>query len=173
MASEYASDDYGIIMRTNANEVSEEVLKKELEKLIQEFEQLKSLAPTRICFSCLKSAPKQYLTELRNIYQDSLTDIVIEDLEIYEEVKVYLEKEQPEDLTKLRLYEDKLLPLHKLYRIEKSIEDALKEHVWLKDGAYLVIQPTEALTVIDVNSGKYLGKKIRSCFCSYLFTFCK
>ena len=57
------------------------------------------------------------------------------------------------------MYEDALLPLHKLYGIEKHLADALKEHVWLKSGAYLVIQPTEALTVIDVNTGKCVSKK--------------
>ena len=57
------------------------------------------------------------------------------------------------------MYEDKLLPLHKLYSIETKLSDALREKVWMKSGAYLVIQPTEALTVIDVNTGKYIGKK--------------
>ena len=70
-----------------------------------------------------------------------------------------LTKEQKEDLDKLRHYEDRLLPLHKVYSIEKHIEQALKEYVWLKSGAYLVIQPTEALTVIDVNTGKNISKK--------------
>ena len=71
----------------------------------------------------------------------------------------YLHQHQPEDFEKLRRYEDRLLPLNKLYNIEKKLEDALKERVWLKSGAYLVIQPTEALTVIDVNTGKCIGKK--------------
>ena len=62
-------------------------------------------------------------------------------------------------MEKLRLYEDALLPLHKLYSIETKLRDALKEKVWMKSGAYLVIQPTEALTVIDVNTGKCIGKK--------------
>ena len=59
----------------------------------------------------------------------------------------------------MRLYEDKQLPLSKLYSTEQALERALKEHVWLKNGGYLIVQPTEALTVIDVNSGKYTAKK--------------
>ena len=78
---------------------------------------------------------------------------------MYEEIKEFLEEHQPEDLEKLRLYSDKLLPLYKLYSIEKHVENALKERVWMKSGAYLVIQPTEALTVIDVNTGKCIDKK--------------
>ena len=86
-------------------------------------------------------------------------EIVVEDVELYEEIKTFLEKHQPEDLKNLKLYQDKLLPLHKLYSLEKEIEHALNERVWLKSGAYLVIQPTEALTVIDVNTGKCVSKK--------------
>ena len=80
-------------------------------------------------------------------------------MELYKEVQSYLLEMQPEDIEKLRLYEDKLLPLHKLYSLENHLKNALHERVWLKSGAYLVIQPTEALTVIDVNTGKCISKK--------------
>ena len=65
----------------------------------------------------------------------------------------------PKDTEKLRLYKDQALPLKALYRMEKGMQDALAERVWLHSGAYLVIEPTEALTVIDVNTGKYTGGK--------------
>ncbi len=159
IAKKYASNQYGLILRTNAKEAVENLLNEEIEKLIKEYERLVQTAPTRVCFSCMKSSPKQYLTELKNIYQEGLTDIIVEDEEIFSEVQTFLEETQPEDLEKLSFYSDKLLPLHKLYSIEKHVEDALKERVWLKSGAYLVIQPTEALTVIDVNTGKCIDKK--------------
>ncbi len=159
LAKAYSTDSYGIIMRTNAKDADNEMLQGELQRLAIEYELLVSQSKTRICFSALRSAPKEYLTELRNIYQEGLTDIIIEDKVICQEVKDFLEKEQPEDLDKLRQYEDKLLPLHKLYSVETYLTNALKEYVWLKSGAYLVIQPTEALTVIDVNTGKCISKK--------------
>ncbi len=159
IAQAYISNEYGFIIRTNAKDVSSDILCAELQRLKEEYETIRKVAPSRVCFSCLKKAPATYLTELRNIYQEGLSDIVIEDKALYEEAKQYLMEYQPEDLEKLRLYEDKLLPLHKLYSIEKHLSDALKERVWLKSGAYLVIQPTEALTVIDVNTGKCISKK--------------
>lgn len=159
IAKMFATDAYGIIMRTNANDVPEEILIEEIKQLISEYENTVQNAKSRVCFSCLKHAPREYLTDLKNIYQEGLTDIIVEDAEIYEEMKQYLEHHQAEDLSKLRLYSDKLLPLHKLYSIEKHLENALKERVWMKSGAYLVIQPTEALTVIDVNTGKCIDKK--------------
>jgi len=159
LATEYATSEFGIIMRTNAKDAEVELLHAELTKLCKEYQVIKEQASTRICYSCLIGAPKEYLSELKNIYQEGLTDIIIEDKTIYIEAKAYIEKEQPEDADKLRLYEDKLLPLHKLYGIESQLINALKERVWLKSGAYLVIQPTEALTVIDVNTGKCVSKK--------------
>ncbi len=59
-----------------------------------------------------------------------------------------------------RFYEDRLLPLYKLYCLETVLEEVMREKVWLKSGGFLVIQQTEALS-IDVNSGKYTGKKRR------------
>lgn len=159
IAKAYTSDGYGLILRTNAKEIEEDVLKKELEQLISDYHGIVQTAKTRVCFSCLKRAPKQYLTELKNIYQEGLTDIIVEDRALYEEMKEFLMEHQPEDMAKLCLYSDPLLPLHKLFSIEKHVEQALKERVWMKSGAYLVIQPTEALTVIDVNTGKCIDKK--------------
>lgn len=159
IAKVYMSDSYGIIMRTNANGVEKEILDQEIQNLISEYQVLVRTAETRVCFSCLKKAPKQYLTDLKNLNQEGLSEFVVEDVELYEEIQQFLTDHQKEDLNKLRLYSDKLLPLHKLYSIEKHIENALKERVWMKSGAYLVIQPTEALTVIDVNTGKCISKK--------------
>ena len=67
---------------------------------------------------------------------------------------------QPEDSAKLRLYKDANLSLAALYSLQKWEKEALSKHVWLKSGASLVIEPTETLTVIDVNTGKAVsGKK--------------
>lgn len=159
IANQFQSDSYGIIMRTNAAEAEEEMLVKELKRLQTEYEETISRSKTRVCYSCLKQTPKSYLLELKNVYQEGLSSILVEDTELYTEMKEYLKSYQPEDLDKLCLYQDKLLPLHKLYSIETHIEHALKEYVWMKSGAYLVIQPTEALTVIDVNTGKCVLKK--------------
>lgn len=155
----FQSKEYGFIVRTNAKDCEPEELKAEAAHLIAEYERVQEIAPTRVCFSCLKEGLKPYIAELKNIYQEGLTDIVVEDKEIYGQMQEYLMKEQPGDLEKLRLYEDKLLPLHKLYSVEKNLKDALQEKVWMKSGAYLVIQPTEALTVIDVNTGKCISRK--------------
>ena len=65
--------------------------------------------------------------------------------------------EMPERSALLRLYDDAGFPLGKLYSTDTALEKALREKAWLKTGGYLIIQPTEALTVIDVNSGKSIA----------------
>ena len=71
----------------------------------------------------------------------------------------YLEEISPELNEKLRFYQDKLLPLYKLYRVETALETVQKEKIWLNSGGFIVIQQTEAFVSIDVNSGKFTGKK--------------
>ena len=106
----------------------------------------------------MKSRPS-YLTSILGTRSENLKEILTDDLELYEQIREFLTEEMPKDVEKLRLYEDCHFPLKALYRLEKGLSDALSARVWLKSGAYLVIEPTEALTVIDVNTGKYTGGK--------------
>ena len=108
----------------------------------------------RTCYSCLYRAPSGYISGVRDYFSLDLERIVTDDKEIYEELKKTFGEGASLPDGELVLYEDKALSLSALYGLEVKLEDALKERVWLKSGAYLVIQPTEALTVIDVNSGK-------------------
>lgn len=151
--------ELGVIVRTNAADASKEEILEEYEWLKQEYVHLKETAPYRTVFSCLKESTPEYLHILQNVNQSQLTSILTDDLELLGKIRGYLEHFQPEDLEKLTFYEDGMLSLSKLYRLEHRLGEALQEKVWLKSGGYLVIQPTEALTVIDVNSGKSISKK--------------
>lgn len=155
---EHQNGEFGIIVRTNAKDVPFSDVLHEIEKLEHEAERVIKAAPSRVCFSCLKSAPPSYITDLRNVYMEGMEEIIVSERELYEEVRSYFEKELPEMAGLLRLYDDPSYPLGKLYGTQTEIEKALREKVWLKNGGYLVIQPTEALTVVDVNSGKNIGK---------------
>jgi len=117
-----------------------------------------SAAPTRVCFSCLRSAPPSYISDLKNVYMEGMEEIIVGDPELYTRIQAFFAAEIPEKEGLLRLYDDSAFPLGKLYSTQTAIEKALREKVWLRNGGYLVIQPTEALTVIDVNSGKSAGK---------------
>ena len=155
----YQNDRFGIIVRTNAKEAPFEAVVKEIEDLKKEYERLTSNAMSRVCFSCLKSAPPSYITDLKNVYMDGMEEILVNDKEIYEKICSYFKKEMPENLELVHFHDDSGYPLGKIYSTETAVEHALSERVWLKHGGYLVIQVTEALTVIDVNSGKNVRKK--------------
>lgn len=158
LGESYREAGFGVIFRTNAGNVPFETIQQEIEKLSAEFEQVKTYGTMRTCFSLVYKVPDSGIAALKDVYQEGLTEIVVDavsrDREIYHETEEFLCREQPEDLPLLRAYTDASYPLAKCYNLEAVIQDARKERVWMKSGAYLVIQPTEALTVIDVNSGK-------------------
>ena len=147
----------GVIFRTECREMPMEILQKALRGLIREFTELLHEACYRSAFTCLKTPPSPWQDAINHFvlpqeYQEILTD----DAELYEEMKdsplIPMDKS-------IRFYDDFSYPLEKLYSLSSKIEVALSKRVWLKSGAYLVIEPTEALTVIDVNSGKSEASK--------------
>lgn len=152
-------EDFGIIVRTNAPEASFDTILEELKSLKAIYRRVMEDALHRTCCSLLYRTPPSYLTDIRDSFHGSLGAIVTDETDIYEAIQAYLKSFQPGDLQKLIFYDDALLPLSKLYKVEKSMNEALGKRVWLKSGGYLVIEPTEALCVIDVNTGKYSGKK--------------
>lgn len=151
-------EEYGVIVRTNAKNAADSDILQELKKLEQEFIHLRETAVHKTCFSLLYHPEHGVLKTLQDLDFGSLAEVVTDDSAALEEIKTYYEG-NANFRGNLRLYEDDMLPLYKLYNLEGELRDALRERVWLKSGAYLIIQPTEALTVIDVNSGKNIAKK--------------
>lgn len=151
---------FGTIIRTNAKDLSDYTpLIEEWKQLVLQLEELAQTAVHRTCYSVLYKKPADYLMRLRDAYTGQYEEIVTDEEDIYEEVKEYSCMNPDFDLPKARLYRDEMLPLYKLYSIESRLKEALDKRVWLKSGGYLIIEPTEALTVIDVNTGKVTGKK--------------
>lgn len=155
--AKYKGAEYGFIVRTNAKDVTDELVMLEAEELIIKCEALKENAIHRTLFSCLFEEEPSYIKQLSNLYLESVEKIVTDDEMLYEAMKAYQEKINHQ--IPLEFYQDQTISLSALYGMRAAIDEALGERVWLKSGAYLIIQPTEALTVIDVNSGKNVMKK--------------
>lgn len=148
---------YGFVLRTNTSVLSEEEFGKitsELKVVEKLYEQMLSMANYRPAFTKLYSKSDNY--GLDQIYQGSYEEIVTDQKEIYDDL-LKLNQEKRVDVP-IRLYQDEQLSLANLYRLESRLKEALETRIWLKSGGYLVIEPTEALTVIDVNSGKFDAK---------------
>lgn len=151
--------EFGIIVRTNAADASKEEILKELEWLKGRYHKAVVQGRNRTCFSLVLETEPFYVAAVRDAYGRDLDEIITDVPEIREMILGYLEEISPELKEKLRFYQDKLLPLYKLYRVETALDAIRKEKVWLNSGGFLVIQQTEAFVSIDVNSGKYTGKK--------------
>ena len=147
---------FHVTLRTNAaNAEDTSVVIAEAEHLTARLEQILSIGDKRTCFSCLYQSEPACLSFIKNCYQSEYDEIITDEKEIYE---LLLADERAASL-KIRYYEDDRLPLYKLYSIETKIQELLNKKVWLKSGAYLVIEQTEALIAIDVNTGKYESRK--------------
>ncbi len=156
---EETEEYFFIIVRTNGKDASLSELLEEIRRLKKQMKEILAKASSRNCFSLLYQSPETFLTGIQNAYADELKEIVTDDAGLFSRIEEFLRLHQPEDAKKLRFYQDELLPLNKLYSVEKVLEECLSKRVWLKSGGYLVIEPTEALVVIDVNTGKYSEKK--------------
>ena len=109
--------------------------------------------------SMLYAGECDYIEIIKDRLKYTTFDIVTDIEEVYEKILSFLEKYHNELADRVRLYEDPMISMNKLYSIDTLFESALDKRVWLKDGGYLFIEPTEALTVIDVNTGKNVQKK--------------
>ena len=145
------AEKHCLIVRTNAAALTDEtLLLAEAESLSQTLMHLLEIAPTRTCYSCLYRSKPDYATFVENAYRIEYDEVITDLREVYDALADLC---RDADIP-LRFYEDSLLPLYKLYAVESRMQELLAQKVWLKSGGYLVIEPTEALISIDVNTGK-------------------
>lgn len=150
---------FGIIVRTNAKDGKQKQILKEFQELKEQMDQVLEYGRSRTCFSLLYEPQPFFQKVLSNTYTEGLEEIVTDLPSLYAKLKNLEQVQRISGTCSLRLYEDPLLPLYKLYQLEKVLREATQEKIWLKSGGFLVIQQTEAFVSVDVNSGKYVGKK--------------
>lgn len=145
---------YHVIVRTNVvNASSEEEVWKEWLLLAQKMDDLIKKSVFLKPFTKLYQEEIPYLSKLKNDSLSTIDEIITDEKVFYDELIDFF-RNVPAFRDKIRFYQDDF-SLHKLYGLENKLEEALSRKVWLKNGGFLIIEPTEALTVIDVNSGKY------------------
>ena len=149
---------FGIIIRTVAKNKKVAELDQDLQKLILRwknlFRQLKKIDqfPTKVLSEINRSS-----SILRDIFDDTFTGIIIDDVQLFEEIKDYISTIAPKKTEIVEFY-DNPLPIFEKYSIERQIKSSFGTTVSMQKGAYLVIEHTEALHVIDVNSGNRSNK---------------
>jgi ribonuclease G len=146
---------FGFILRSNAKDATFSQIIEEATKLKDIYKDLLRKAIYGLFYTKVYESAPSYISDINHLMYENDFEVITDSEKIYN----LIAKETNIDNNKLRLYKDDLLPLYSLYSIKSNITNALKKNVWLKSGAYLVIEETEALTVIDVNSGKFISKK--------------
>jgi ribonuclease G len=176
LAEQNNVQEYGWIVRTNAASVDTDTLLYEMNLLSMRYAQLLETASHKTCCSLLYRQPPSYLRYLDDLRQAELEEIVTDDLDIFDELCEKYQIPPEARMTtgsvsvpvytlatgqgfSLRYHSDDMISLSALYNVRSNLNEALQKKVWLKSGAYLIIELTEAMTVIDVNTGKNIAKK--------------
>jgi ribonuclease G len=153
------NDSGGMIVRTVAEGVTEEHFKREIDSLLAQWRKINRKK------SFVRRAPAVLQREtsltrgiIRDLFSAKIDALYVDMKELYNEIEQYLQQIDPDLMSRVHLYTEPT-PLFDKFDIESEIRDLFKARVELPTGGSLVIQPTEALISIDVNTGRYTGKK--------------
>ena len=155
----FVEKDCGIIIRTEALGCSEVELKKDFDNLKEKYNLICKEFKLGIGPKLLHKELDASTKYIKDNVNEEVTEIVVNDNDKYEEIKNILKSINKDYLNKLKLIENQ--DIFDLYKVQSQIDKSLNKKVWLKSGGYLIIDKTEALTVIDVNTGKFTGNSNR------------
>ena len=150
--------EMGVIVRTAGSNKTKNELNNDLKNLITVWDEIKNNALNSIAPSLIHQESDIIKRSLRDMFDDETQNIVVEGNEGYQKTKSYVKSMLPKHLKKVKKYRDKI-PLFFKENIEIKLYEIFKTEVKLLSGGYLVINPTEALVSIDVNSGKSIKQK--------------
>jgi ribonuclease E len=147
----------GLIVRTAADGASAEELARDLKRLSAQWEDISKRAAKNRPAMLLHQEPDLAIRVIREEFNKEYRGVVIDDPALYEEIRRYVEAITPELADRVELYTDPL-PIFERYHVHEQLHKALERKVWLPSGGSIIIERTEALTVIDVNTAKNVGR---------------
>lgn len=153
---EILPESAGVIVRTAAEGASEEQLTLDVSRLTQQWEEIQAAVEKGAAPALLHSEPDMLIKIVRDVFNEDFQKIVIAGSDTYATINTYLEQVAPDLKDRVELYTDAEDVFDK-YRVSEQIVKALDRKVWLPSGGSLVIDRTEAMTVVDVNTGKFVG----------------
>lgn len=148
----------GFIARTNAVGAPEEKLVEDMKALQETWQKIYEKQDRKKPPCMLYEDLDIVLRAVRDNFSEEVDRLVVDSKEDYDKINGYVEKFMPDLVSRVQFY-DKETPLFDVYGLEHEIQRALSRKVWLKSGGYLIVDSSEALTAIDVNTGKFVGKK--------------
>ncbi|MCC2029806.1 Rne/Rng family ribonuclease [Microbacterium sp. YMB-B2] len=153
---EVLPESSGVIVRTAAEGATEEQLTRDVQRLTSQWEHIQKQVENQQAPALLHAEPDLLVKIVRDVFNEDFTKMLIQGEESQRTIRAYLESVAPDLLERVESYEDDTDPFD-AFRITEQIEKALDRKVWLPSGGSLVIDRTEAMTVVDVNTGKFVG----------------
>ena len=158
MAREIVPEGTGVIIRTVGEELTREIFAREFNSLHETWKKIQKRSKSARPPSLIHREAKLTSGIIRDVFTAKVDSLTIEGKEVYNEVKQYLMGVDPDLMQRVHQYVDPV-PLFDKFGIEEAIREAFQRRVDLPSGGYIIIEPTEALVSIDVNTGRYTGKK--------------
>ncbi|GAA4065300.1 hypothetical protein GCM10023065_16420 [Microbacterium laevaniformans] len=153
---EVLPESSGVIVRTAAEGATEEQLTRDVQRLTAQWEHISSQVEKIGAPALLHSEPDLLVKIVRDVFNEDFSKMLIQGEDAYQTITAYLAGVAPDLLERVEKYEDDQDPFDR-FRVTEQIEKALDRKVWLPSGGSLVIDRTEAMTVVDVNTGKFVG----------------
>jgi ribonuclease E len=151
-------EGHGLIVRTAAENATPDELRRDVDRLLRQWKDIDGLAKRSKAPALLYREPDLAVRIIREEFNREYRGVVIDDSALYDEVHDYVASLIPELEDRVELFDDdEPLPLFERYHVHEQLHKALDRKVWLPSGGSLIIERTEALTVIDVNTGKNVG----------------
>jgi ribonuclease E len=149
--------DAGVIIRTAAEGATEEDLERDLRRLHAQWEDIEKKAQTASAPSAIYTEPDVVIRVIRDIFNEDFKELVVQGDDEWDTVDNYVRWVAPDLAERTRKWTDDE-DVFAAYRVDEQLAKALDRKVWLPSGGYLVIDRTEAMIVVDVNTGKFTGK---------------
>jgi ribonuclease E len=152
---------HGVIVRTAAEGVTSEEISSDVRRLLSQWDQIEALASSAQAPALLYREPDMAVRVIREEFNDNYRSVVIDDEALFNDVHSYVSSISPALADRIELYDRDVEPLSifERHHVHEQVHKALDRKVWLPSGGSLIIEHTEALTVIDVNTGKNVGSK--------------
>ena len=153
-------NQHGIIVRTAAENITKEEIERDVRRLLNQWEEIEKLAERSQAPSLLYREPEMAFRFIREEFNKDFRGVIIDDPDMFERVRTYVESVNPALVDRISYHdpETESLPLFERHHVHEQLRKALDRKVWLPSGGSLIIEHTEALTVVDVNTGKNVGR---------------
>jgi len=158
LAKSMRPEGFGLIIRTVAMDKDVQTIRSDLDSLYKAWKRLEEKAKASHTPGLLYKDMEMASSVIRDLFSPDIDRLIIDSRKLYGEIKKYLKEVSPSLLPKLELYK-KRTPIFDEFHVEVELEKSLSRKIWMKGGGYIIFDQTEAMVVVDVNSGRSVGEK--------------